>query len=69
MFINDDMTASVIKENLINIDKKSIRETEIKERKNKILYFNTVSELYVLYKLLMLFFEKNQNVYSKFRMK
>ena len=29
------------------------------------MYFNTVSELYVLYKLLMLFFEKNQNVYSK----
>jgi len=65
IIINDDMTASVIKENLINMDKISIRETEIKERKNKTLYFNTVSELYVLYKLLMLFFEKNQNVYSK----
>ena len=65
IIINDDMTASVIRENLINMDKISIRETEIKERKNKTLYFNTVSELYVLYKLLMLFFEKNQNVYSK----
>ena len=65
IIINDDMTASIIKENLINMEKISIRETEAKERKNKILYFNTVSELYVLYKLLMLFFEKNQNVYSK----
>ena len=63
--ITDSLKTSVIKEKLINMDIINIRETQTNEFKNKILNFNTVSELYVLYKLLMLYFEKNEGVYSK----
>ena len=43
----------------------NIRDTRNIELKDRLLNFNTVSELYVLYKLLMLYFEKNESIYTK----
>ena len=40
----------------------SLRKTKSKMKK-KILDFGTNAELYILYKLLMLYFEKNENIY------
>lgn len=63
--ITDSLKSSVIKEKIVNMDILSIRDTETIELKNRLLNFNTVSELYVLYKLLMLYFEKNEIIYTK----
>ena len=53
----DDSTMEIRDESVNSIDK---RKSKIK---NKILNFDTNSELYVLYKLLMLYFDKNENIY------
>ncbi len=69
--INDN---NKIDEESKNLIKSEDTELDIKEEnnndkikklkfKNKILNFETNSELYVLYKLLMLYFEKNENIY------
>ena len=63
--MNESLKISMAEENIINMDKLSIRISEPKMKNKKILNFNTSSELYVLYKLLMLYFEKNEFVYSK----
>ena len=47
------------------MDKLSKGQFESKLNSQKKLNFNISSELYVLYKLLMLYFEKNEYVYSK----
>ena len=45
-------------------DNLSLRKTKSKNKiKNKLLKFDTNAELYVLYKLLMLYFEKNEGFY------
>ena len=63
--MNESLKISMAEENIINMDKLSIRISEPKMKNKKNLNFNTSSELYVLYKLLMLYFEKNEFVYSK----
>ena len=65
--INDNWKLSLVEEKIINMDKFSIRQTQTQSQiiTDKVLKFNTISEIYVLYKLLMLYFEKNEYVYSK----
>ena len=63
--INESFKSSLIEDNRINIDKLSTSQFESKLKSQKKLNFNISSELYVLYKLLMLYFEKNEYVYSK----
>ena len=63
---------TILEENK-SLSKIEIEELEVKDSfttnnekrktKKKILNFNTNSELYVLYKLIMLYFEKNENIY------
>ena len=65
LLISNTLKTSVIKDKINNMDIIDIRETQSVEVKRKLLNFNTVSELYVLYKLLMLYFEKNESIYSK----
>ena len=65
LLISNTLKTSVIKDKINNMDIIDIRETQSVEAKRKLLNFNTVSELYVLYKLLMLYFEKNESIYSK----
>ena len=65
LLISNSLKTSVIKDKINNMDIIDIRETQSVEVKRKLLNFNTVSELYVLYKLLMLYFEKNESIYSK----
>ena len=65
LVINNTFSSSVIRDKIVNMDLIDIRETQSIELKRKLLNFNTVSELYVLYKLLMLYFEKNESIYSK----
>ena len=61
--INEEDSKLEISEANLNIDKSlSLRKIKPKS-KTKILNFETNSELYVLYKLLMLYFEKNENIY------
>ena len=55
LLISNTLKTSVIKDKINNMDIIDIRETQSVEVKRKLLNFNTVSELYVLYKLLMLF--------------
>ena len=61
--INEEDSKLEVSEENLNIDKSlSLRKIKPKSKK-KILNFETNSELYVLYKLLMLYFEKNENIY------
>ena len=63
--INESFKISMVEENIINLEKLSLGQSDPKLKNKSILNFNTASELYVLYKLLMLYFEKNEFVYSK----
>ena len=63
--LTDSLKASIIQEKSVNMDILNIRDTRNIELKDRLLNFNTVSELYVLYKLLMLYFEKNESIYTK----
>jgi hypothetical protein len=63
--IDESLKISMAEQNIINMEKLSIGQSEPKIKNKKNLNFNTSSELYVLYKLLMLYFEKNEFVYSK----
>ena len=47
----------------INEEKENKKDNSKSKQSNKILNFETNSELYVLYKLLMLYFEKNEAIY------
>ena len=63
--LNDSFKISKSEEKIIKIDSLNIRQSREKIKNNKTLNFNTVSELYVLYKSLMLYFENNEKVYNK----
>ena len=65
--INNDIKNISKEENIkieISTENTNINEKKKLKNKKKILNFDTDSELYVLYKLLMLYFEKNEKVYS-----
>ena len=66
--MNESLKINLIEENMINKDKSSIEQLESKIKSKK-LNFKITSELYVFYKLLMLYFEKNESVYSKLQNK
>ena len=63
--LTKSLKTSIIQEKLVNMDILNIRDTRKIELKDRLLNFDTVSELYVLYKLLMLYFEKNESIYTK----
>ncbi len=62
--ISNDLKLSVFDNKIINMDHLSIRPTNTKYKYKSTLDFSTTSELYILYKLLMLYFEKNEHVYT-----
>ena len=64
LMIPNSLKLSVVEDQIINMDKFSIRQTNTNYRDNNTLDFSTTSELYILYKLLMLYFKKNENVYA-----
>ena len=64
LIISNDLKLSVFDNKIINMDHLSIRPTNTKYKYKSTLDFSTTSELYILYKLLMLYFEKNEHVYT-----
>ena len=64
LIISNDLKLSVFDNKVINMDHLSIRPTNTKYKYKSTLDFSTTSELYILYKLLMLYFEKNEHVYT-----
>ena len=61
---SEDIELEINKKNSNESDNLSLRKTKSKNKKqNKILNFDTNSELYVLFKLLMLYFDKNEGFY------
>ena len=62
---NESFKISLVEEKIINMENPSIGKSEQKIKNKNTLNFSTASELYVLFKLLMLYFEKNEFVYSK----
>ena len=64
LIISNDLKLSVFDNKIINMDHLSIRPTNTKYKYRSTLDFSTTSELYILYKLLMLYFEKNEHVYT-----
>ena len=61
---SEDIELEINKKNSNESDNLSLRKTKSKNKKqNKILKFDTNSELYVLFKLLMLYFDKNEGFY------
>ena len=65
IILNDSLKISIIDEKSFNLGRLTDGRSSSKIKNNKILNFNTASELYILYKLLMLYFERNENVYLK----
>ena len=61
---SEDIELEINKKNSNESDNIGLRKTKSKNKiKNKLLKFDTNSELYVLYKLLMLYFDKNEGLY------